>query len=428
VGGLICCWEDGFLNGDLGFNQWGVVDSKHRAKPVLHYVRESYAPVQLALQGLGIRDGKLNATVKVTNRYNFTNLDGFGFEWELRQGEQVLSSGRESYRVSPMTFYQFPLSLAVPPGADRLRFSVNDADGFSILDQESPLPVASAPATMGELLKSIGVKEASSAQAGTEAMGIRAAVAPVGRIRFQDAEGRELLTLSGFASDAEDTSWTNLLSGEVRYEAANEQGGAITIPFTLSGGTKDKKRSWQMPGTMLIESGELWVRVSYTLSPDREVSIPEAGLRLLLSPQFTHLSWNRQALWSTSPQAWRDRSLEERVPLSVLRDVVSKRNVMWTSLEGDVATIMIVPFGSTTNLRTGSSAEEIVLSDFLASGNFLGKFDKGTAERKLAAGETFTGGFTLYFLDAEQKAKLAKLSAAEKDLTWAPRVKLQTAK
>jgi len=100
---------------------------------------------------------------------------------------------------------------------------------------------------------------------------------------------------------------------------------------------------------------------------------------------------------------------------------------LWAALEGDGAAILIEPFGSSTNLRTGSAAEEIVLSDFLSSGNFLGKFDKETVEKQLAAGETFKGGFTLYFLDAEQKAKFTELTEPEKDLTWAPRVKSQTA-
>jgi hypothetical protein len=148
---------------------------------------------------------------------------------------------------------------------------------------------------------------------------------------------------------------------------------------------------------------------------------------LLLGAPFAHLSWNRDALWSVPPKDAAEGALEQHVVLPALKATGSKRRVYWASAEGEGSALLIVPLEATTNLRPGDSDHEIVLSDFLASGNFLGKSNKETAERKLAAGEKFTGGFTLFFLTKDQQARLQNLSDAEKDLIWARRVKAEAA-
>jgi len=85
--------------------------------------------------------------------------------------------------------------------------------------------------------------------------------------------------------------------------------------------------------------------------------------------------------------------------------------------------LLLNPFGPLTNIRIGDSPDEVVISDFLSAGNFLGKADKETAEKRLAADEEFSGGLVIYFLSKEQRIRFSQLSAPEKDLTWSQRVK-----
>jgi len=429
VGGLICCWDDGSVRGNLGSNQWGVLDSKRQAKPVHYYIRKAYAPVRLALLNASFSGGRLNATLRVTNLYNFINLDGFRFKWELRKDGRAVASGEEAYQVEPKTSFSFPLSLKAMAGPERLRFAVYDSAGYSIQDEEFPLPVASPSAKIGDLLSKAGVREtpAISLKPGAHKIQTTSYSAAWGAnslIRIQDRNGRDLVTLNGLAMQSEKTYWTNLRVEPIQYQPVRTQRGSVSIPFSIPGGTKDKKESWQLAGTLDTQFGESWIRVSYVLEPTEALAIPEAGIRLRLGEQFAHLSWNRDALCTVSPEGWAASSLEQHILLKVLRETVSKRNLFWANLESDRSTVLLVPLGSSTNLRIGDAADEIVLSDFLAAGDFLGKFDKETAEKKLAPGEKFQGGFTMYFLSEGQRAKFTQLSAADKDLTWMPRLKL----
>jgi hypothetical protein len=428
---LICCWDDGSVRGNLGLNQWGVVDSKRHAKPVHYYVRKAYAPVQLALLKPSFSGGRLNATLKVTNLYNFVNLEGFRFKWTLLKGDHTLASGEVAYQVEPRTSFSFPLSLKADTEPERLRFSVYDSAGYSIQDEEFPLPVPSPSAKIDDLLRKAGVTETpaiSLKPGGAHKVRTTSYSATWGAdnlIRIQDRNGRDLVTLKGFAMQPEKTAWTNLRVEPIQYQPGRTQRGSVSIPFSVPGGTKDKKETWQLAGTLDTQFGESWIRVSYTLEPTQSLAIPESGVRLGLGEQFGHLSWNREALWSASPEGWADNSLEQHIPLQVLRETISKRKLHWASLESEGATVLLVPLGSSTNLRIGDAADEIVLSDFLMVGNFSDMSDKNKdpREKRLAPGEKLQGGFTMYFLSEGQRTKFTQLSASDMDLTWLPRLK-----
>jgi beta-galactosidase len=432
VGGLICCWDDGIVNGNLGANQWGVVDSKRQAKPVYYYIRKAYAPVKVELASPSFDTGHLVASVKVSNLYNFINLDGFKFEWLLEKAGQPVATVHAAYRVEPMTNCFFPLSLKAASGADRLRVSVFDSGGYSIVDEEFPLPVPAAPSTINDLLKKIGASDGKTLKLKEGAKGVHTGsfVAHWDEgpsIHLQDRSGQELLTLSGFAMQAEKSAWTSMEVGPVTYQPSAVQQDSVVIPFSVSGNTKEKRTKWQVPGTIKAEFSASSVRVTYTLEPTSDISIPEAGIRLMLGAQLSHLSWNRDALWSVPPRNSAEGFLEQHIPLTNLQETGSKRRIYWVSADSAGTEVLLVPLGPSTNLRSGESSREIILSDFLSSGNFLGKFDRETAEKKLAAGEKFQGGFTLYFLTKEQQARFLSLADAEKDLTWERRVRAESA-
>jgi beta-galactosidase len=435
VGGLICCWDDGVVKGNLGANQWGVVDSKRQAKPVHYHIRKVFAPVKVELANPSFANGNLVAGVKVTNLYNFINLDGFKFEWQLEKAGRPVASLHADYRVEPMTNFFFPLSFKAVEGADRLRVSVYDSDGYSIQDEEFPLPVPWRVQTYYSFLRRIdatpeglGLPVEFKGYATSVRTGSYTATWGAGpAIQIKDRSGRELVTLNGFAMHAESSGWTSMEVGAVTYQPAAVGHDSVVIPFSITGKTKDQKTPWQVPGLIHAMFYESSVDVSYELRPKSAVVIPEAGIRLLLGNQFTRLSWNRDALWSVPPKDSLEGSLEQLVPLAKLHETGSKRRVYWVSAEGEGVTALMEGNGATTNLRPGESSNEIVWSDFLAAGNFLGKFDKDTAEKKLAAGETFRGGFILHFLTKEQRARFLSLSDAEKDLTWERRVRAEAA-
>jgi len=62
-----------------------VVDSKRQAETVHYYILKAYAPVKVELANPSFADGNLVASVKVSNLYNFINLDGSNSNGSLKK-------------------------------------------------------------------------------------------------------------------------------------------------------------------------------------------------------------------------------------------------------------------------------------------------------------------------------------------------------
>lgn len=414
VGGLICCWDDGSVNGNLGPNQWGVVDSKRQAKPVHYHVRKVFAPVRLALDQARFEGSRLEATLVLTNLYNFSDLEGFHFGWKLMKAGQEVRSGAETWRAKPGETARIPLALDSPERAEALQIAVTDAQGYSVQDETFPLPPTSAgPSSAHDLLTRIGVREEPALKAvapeGEQRGRLYAArLGSPGEMRITDRKGRELLTLTGMILQQGRSKGANFPIGTIQYGQPTAAENGWSVPFSVPG---------KLSGNMRLEFGPAWLRVSYDLTASEAVVIREAGVALRMAPHFVDMAWNRQTLWNAGQPGTADDPLELKIPLGAFAASISRRNVLWARWTGQDAAMMLVPSGAVTNLR-GGGARDLVVSDFLGAGDFLGKFDRETIERKLAIGERLDGGFTFFTLAAQQVRAVERLTRPQQDLTW----------
>jgi len=396
AGGLICCWDDGSVNGDIGPRQWGVVDSKRQAKDVWYHIRKVFAPVALKLEPARLEQGMLRATLRVENKYNFTDLSSHTFQWELRGGGKKMAEGRESYKVAPGSQSEFPFEAKAPAGSEVLRLTVRDEEGYSIQNEEFVLSESAGAAVAADVLKRAGVQAAPG-----KPRDYGAAWTPGVGLEVRTPKGEPLLTVAGFVLQKAKSRKENTALGRVEFGPPQPGAGGLVVPFVVE---EDGKAA---EGQLRIEYGPHWIRAVYELQPARELVIREIGLRVQLVERWRALAWDRASLWSSGPEDWADGP-RARVPIEALRESGSRRNVYWAGLEAEGSGLLIAPLATTTNLRAGDSPRELVLSEFLDSGDFLGKFDRETTEKKLPAGEKQTGGFTIHLVKAAEWAKLVR--------------------
>jgi beta-galactosidase/beta-glucuronidase len=394
-GGLICCWDDGSVNGNLGPRQWGVVDSRRHAKPVHAHIRKVFAPVRLVLEPPG--------TVVVTNHYNFTDLEGYRFAWKLLKAGKEIRSGTANWRVKPRAGGRFPLDVS---GADTLKVAVADAEGYSVQSETISLPVTASPASIDQLLSTAGAARGGPIKAAPKEVRTRtysARLADPGRLQITDATGGELVSIEGMVLQHGQSRGANRPIGEVQYSAASEW----KVPFSIPG---------KAAGEMRFEFGPAWLRLSYELRAADALALREAGVRIRPAPRLSHMAWNRESLW-TAP----DGPLGDAAVADFARSI-SRRNVLWVYWAGGRgASLLAAPAEKLTNVRV--DGDVFVLADFLGAGDFLGKFDRDTVERQIKKGETLSGGFTLHFLNSRQTEAFESLPAHQKDLTWARRAR-----
>jgi hypothetical protein len=384
VGGLICCWDDGSVNGNIGPRQWGILDSKRRPKGVHSHIARAFSPLKITVEQPRWQAGSFDARMTLANRNSFTDLTGFRFHWQLRAGAVEVGAGETRHTLAPGAQASVPVQLTATSQPDRLVLTVYDAQGFDVVHREFRIPLPGV-SSVGELLARV-------AQAAQSTSKFRLRSTQPGGISVYDAKGLELVAVHGLVV-SHGSGWNaNQPFTDAAYDAARATTQSVEIPVRIpSAGLSGELRA-QLEGD--------GVRFSYALRTDKPVEIREAGIAVKI-PGDARLAWNRDAL---PPEA----TLAD-APASGLAHVGSLRNVFWfTAARG----LFFQPSGRVTNLRPIESRGEIAVSDFLGGDDFLGRFPAIEVERRIEPGKTLEGGFTLRLVE------LARMSEPEKDLTW----------
>ena len=397
AGGLICCWDDGSVNGNIGPRQWGVVNSQRQPKDVAYHIRKVFAPVRLSLEQPHFEAGRLRASLNIRNLYNFTDLDGYEFRWELRAKGERVAGGSAQYQVAPSAAATFPLDVEAPSGADTLRILVHDPQGYFVQNEDFAVTPAAAALPASAILDKAGV----TARPGRP-KSFRLDWRPGSGLSVRTPKGEELLAVVGLVLEHGKTRKENVPLGLVTYGDPRREAERLVVPFRAVG-----DGATLAEGQLTFEAGVSWLRASYEMTPVQALSIRDIGLRLRLAGQWQYAVWDRASLWSSGPEGWADGPTA-RAPLEDLARSGSRRNLYWLALEGGAPPVVVTPASNTMHLRFAGGPRELVLSDFLDSGDFLGKFDLETVEKKMPAGQQQTGGVTLYFLQPDQWARLAR--------------------
>ncbi len=382
VGALMCCWDDGAVNGDLGPRQWGLLDSKRHPKDLLFHVRKAYARIRLEIEGAKLNAGRLSATLGISNRYSYIDLSGFTFRWDILAKGRSVARGALQYRVAPQSSASFPLDLSAPAGAEVLRISVFDRDGYSVQNEDFALAPGAFGLQAPALLSRLGFAERPG-----RASDFEFDWRPGDGLAIGNRKSGEWLAIPGLVIQTGQDRRTNIPLGTIRYGEPERQPGRLIVPFTVA----------DAAGRLSFEAGTNFLRARYELTSAKPLSVREVGLAVRLPGTVRELAWNRAALWNTAPAGWLDGPREKASP-QALAETVSRRNLYWLALQSPGRTILLAPSGDKLNIRFASSARDFVLSDFIDSQGFLGKYDLATIDRKLPGGETISGGFTLCLL------------------------------
>ncbi|MDP3000996.1 MAG: glycoside hydrolase family 2 TIM barrel-domain containing protein, partial [Bryobacterales bacterium] len=156
IGALICCWDDGSVNGNLGPRQWGLVDSKRHAKDLAFHVGKAFARVRMRLDGPRLELGKLSGALGVSNLYSYSDLSDHKFRWELLARGRTMTSGAIQCRVKPQSSASIPIELEAPAGVEILRVSVSDREGFSVQSEDFALTPGAFGLPAADLLAKSG--------------------------------------------------------------------------------------------------------------------------------------------------------------------------------------------------------------------------------------------------------------------------------
>lgn len=107
----------------VGYGAWGPIDGWRRPKPEYWDMKKIYSPVKLLTDSLQPAE---NLTLKVENRYLFTNLEDLRISWQF--GEE---SGICALNVEPGKTGELQIHVRRPEAANLLALKFEDPRGFT---------------------------------------------------------------------------------------------------------------------------------------------------------------------------------------------------------------------------------------------------------------------------------------------------------
>lgn len=77
----------------------GIVDADRSPQPDYFEIKKIYTPIYISDEQLKIKPGQKELEINLQNRYDFTNIEGMRFRWELWENFEVVRKGEGKYKA-----------------------------------------------------------------------------------------------------------------------------------------------------------------------------------------------------------------------------------------------------------------------------------------------------------------------------------------
>jgi beta-galactosidase len=278
--------------------------------------------VNKVYQNVGFEPVDLKAgLIKITNKYDFTNLSEFNFEWEVVSDGTVLQSGKipvPDFKPKAATAFLIPITKIDPaPGAEyflNLRFSRSDEWNsvpedhvYATAQFRLPLEVNPIPAKPDPL----AILQTKTVEKKLEVSGVDLKVVfdlEKGRLESFNYKGRELINKGpepdfwrpptdndyGYDMDKLLGVWKN--AGErtivTKANISQPELGKVVVTFNYDIPDADgRKIAGYASSYTVYASADVVVKNQFSKLSNAIPEIPRMGMQMQLPEDFTNLTW-----------------------------------------------------------------------------------------------------------------------------------------
>jgi beta-galactosidase len=388
-------------------NDKGVVTAYRVAKPEWWIVKQVYSPVQIDTRPISASGGAF--TVRITNRYAFTDINELSCKWTAYKGAAVLKSGVQHITCAPSE--SVAASFPASSGVTKLRLEFYHADGTSVVAANLAVEGAPVPEPPAALATGDAMTSHDSADTLRVANNLQEIVFDkrTGTIQAWRVHGKDIIVGGPILNLGEAKA-----SGDKSFYRAPAPPVCDKVQVTVAPPDAGGAIRVSVAANVLAAAGGAPLGAltsTYDIRPDAEVTVNwsvdwsannkdlwEEGLKISVPAAMTHMSWFRDSYFTDYPAG----HIGEPMGGCHAGDVqfrASKRNLHWLTLtDGSDNGIALLPVAGAPLIgRADSSAGGTTL---FASREVAGPRDFSGSwvsahEIKARAGQPLSGAFTL---------------------------------
>ena len=293
----------------------GLVSADRTVQPELMEVKKVY-------QNVGITSEEpLSGTIKLQNKYLFTNLNEFDAKWALLEDGVPVQEGKfsaDDLNVAPLTEKTVKLGFTAPKqpkaGAEyflNISFALKKDTswanaGHEIATQQIAIPFAvpeAAQVSADSMPKlTVSEKDSSTVVAGKDfTLDFNTKTGTIGSLQYKNKELIKSGPIPNFWRAATDSDWGYFSPQALatwRYAGANrqivdvkmEQNSDQQVTFTVTSNLPTTTKSDYKQVYTVYGSGD--IQITSTLKPGANLPmIPEVGNMMTIPKEFDHVTW-----------------------------------------------------------------------------------------------------------------------------------------
>lgn len=308
-------WGEEGIPSDGNFCINGIVWPDRTPKPALNEVKKVY-------QYVGFEPVDLSAgLIRVTNKYDFTNLSEFNFEWEVVSDGNIIESGKiplPDFKPKVSANFMIPYTKKNPgPGEEYfLNLRISRSDEWNLVPEDHvyaseqfklPFEGSQTAFRMDEL----AVLQTNMLEKKYEVSGPDMKIVfdlEKGKMESFEFKGRELLRKGpepdfwrpptdndyGYDMDKKLGVWKK--AGEkavIRKVSLNQPGiGKVVVTFEYDiPGEKGEKIAGYVSTYTIYGSGDVVVKNQFSKVSDNIPEIPRMGMQMQIPEEYMNLTW-----------------------------------------------------------------------------------------------------------------------------------------
>lgn len=308
-------WGEEGMPSDGNFCINGIVWPDRTPKPALSEVKKVYQYV--GFEPVNLADG----LIRVTNKYDFTNLAEFNFDWELVSDGNIIESGKiplPDFKPKESTVFMIPFTKKNPAAGEEyfLNLRISRSDEWNLVpedhvyaEEQFKLPFESAPVPFR--MDELAVLQTNMLEKKYEVAGADLKVVfdlEKGRMESYEFRGRQLFSKGpepdfwrpptdndyGYGMVEKMGVWKK--AGEkaiIRKVSLNQPGmGKVVVTFEYDiPGDKGEKIAGYVSTYTIYGSGDVVIKNQFSKVSENVPEIPRMGMQMQLPEEFMNLKW-----------------------------------------------------------------------------------------------------------------------------------------
>lgn len=322
-------WIDSLRYLDSFGNQGtdGIVYANGFPQEDFFQVRKVYSPIVVLTDSLNVNtSAPASLKVEIENRFDFITLNGYSIDWEIKNINKILFSGKKWLEIAPRSIQQIEIPInnfdAVDYSDLQLVLYISNNSGYTIYEKSIPLSLNNHRPDYSETINALPVQRKVSSKADNNQVtfkteNLKYSISGNGILKIKDSQdkllinspiylrvGRKVTVTPEYHAEKNQYFWNPyILSPVIEKFEASKFKDSLKVKLTAKWMREDAENQYFKGTVEVIFHPNGVAHIHYQINPSEEAKgyLLECGITFKTDESFDVFRWLGQGPYTSTP-------------------------------------------------------------------------------------------------------------------------------